>query len=775
MKRLLYILCLICLPLSMHGQDIVVGSCGKQGDNAIWELNQDTLFVHGNGEMQDYNNNHPVPWKVYSTQITHVVIGNRITSIGNTAFSGLENLISVILPESVSAIGDGAFRNCRKLKAIELPANLISIGESAFSSCYELDSIVIPNSVKTEVLQSTFAYCRSLKSVVLPENVKTLTSTFRECVSLTSITIPEGVTSIAGAFFGCEQLAVVIIPHSITSITSSAFYGCMYLEDVFCYATEVPSTDLFAFANNSMLLPLDATLHVPALSIESYKQSQPWSPFKRVIALADGSVFGETEQKAIYYNFNYEDKTASVTSGPEKYSADVTIPDRIEYWDNVYRVTAINSWSFLGCRNLTSVTITDNVKSIGPLAFADCNKLAAVKLPKNLTTINDYTFSGCSNLSQITLPDGVTSIGEGAFADCRSLEYLSLPTKLVSVGNRAFASCTALTAVEIQKGITLIDENAYEDCTRMTKLTIGGNYCEIRSNAFCGCTGLTEIYLYADSMPLVDESAFENSNYEATVYVPTSSLQYYQSTAPWCYFRNVIAHSDTTYESVATIGYMYFPSTKTATAIDVRDSKYSVHLVIPSETVLNGETYQVTAIGEKCCYLNKCYEKIDLPNTIRTIGEQAFYGSALRSIVIPNSVVSIGGNAFGNCRELQSVVIGRGVTDIHSDAFRSHNLCDITCLAEHLPQTNEYAFEDYTYDHAILHVPAQSLDEYKSTAPWSNFQNIVAIAEGETDGINEIVNGKWANSKSIFNLYGQRINGLQKGLNIVDGKKVVVK
>ena len=292
MKQLLYILSMIFLPLSMHGQDIVVGSCGKQGDNAIWELNQDTLFIHGNGEMQDYNNNHPVPWKVYSTQITHVVIGNRITSIGNTAFSGLENLTSVILPESVSAIGDGAFRNCRKLKAIELPANLISLGEGVFSSCYELDSIVIPNSVKTEVLQSTFAYCRSLKSVVIPENVKTLVSTFWECVSLISITIPEGVTSIAGAFFGCEKLAVVIIPHSVTSITSSAFYGCMYLEDVFCYATEVPSTDLFAFANNSMLLPLDATLHVPALSVESYKQSQPWSPFKRVIALADVYVSG---------------------------------------------------------------------------------------------------------------------------------------------------------------------------------------------------------------------------------------------------------------------------------------------------------------------------------------------------------------------------------------------------------------------------------------------------------------------------------------------------
>ena len=75
----------------------------------------------------------------------------------------------------------------------------------------------------------------------------------------------------------------------------------------------------------------------------------------------------------------------------------------------------------------------------------------------------------------------------------------------------------------------------------------------------------------------------------------------------------------------------------------------------------------------------------------------------------------------------------------------------------------------------IIHVPAQSLEEYKTTAPWSNFSNIVAIAEGETDGISEIVNGKWSNSKSIYNLQGQRIKTLQKGLNIVDGRKVWVR
>ena len=121
-------------------------------------------------------------------------------------------------------------------------------------------------------------------------------------------------------------------------------------------------------------------------------------------------------------------------------------------------------------------------------------------------------------------------------------------------------------------------------------------------------------------------------------------------------------------------------------------------------------------------------------------------------------------------------VFGSGVSNIESSVFvNDYDITDIYCLAEKVPSTNREAFFEYLYPRATLHVPAQSLEEYKTTAPWSNFSNIVAIAEGETDGISEIVNGKWSNSKSIYNLQGQRINGLQKGLNIVDGKKVWVR
>ena len=88
----------------------------------------------------------------------------------------------------------------------------------------------------------------------------------------------------------------------------------------------------------------------------------------------------------------------------------------------------------------------------------------------------------------------------------------------------------------------------------------------------------------------------------------------------------------------------------------------------------------------------------------------------------------------------------------------------------------ETYYQYYLIEHATLHVPANLVESYKQTFPWNMFGNIVALTEEEmADGIEEIVNGKLSNSKSIYTLQGQRIKTLQKGLNIVDGKKVWVR
>ena len=129
--------------------------------------------------------------------------------------------------------------------------------------------------------------CRINSNIVtIPNSVESIGySAFHHCSGLTSVTIPNSVTSIgSGAFWGCTGLTSVTIGNSVTSIGEDAFAYCPKLLSVYCYAENVPSTESDAFQSS---YPENATLHVPAASIDSYKATSPWSKFSRIVALTE--------------------------------------------------------------------------------------------------------------------------------------------------------------------------------------------------------------------------------------------------------------------------------------------------------------------------------------------------------------------------------------------------------------------------------------------------------------------------------------------------------
>ena len=138
-------------------------------------------------------------------------------------------------------------------------------------------------------------------------------------------------------------------------------------------------------------------------------------------------------------------------------------------------------------------------------------------------------------------------------------------------------------------------------------------------------------------------------------------------------------------------------------------SDYSGYVVIPESVTYNDRTYNVTSIGHN-----------------------AFDGcTGITSITIPSSVTSIGSNAFSGCTGITSITIPSSVTSIGSWAFNScPDLTDVYCYAKNVPETgNRYVFNSYWS--ATLHVPAGSLEAYRTTAPWSDFGTIVAIEDDE--------------------------------------------
>ena len=157
---------------------------------------------------------------------------------------------------------------------------------------------------------------------------------------------------------------------------------------------------------------------------------------------------------------------------------------------------------------------------------------------------------------------------------------------------------------------------------------------------------------------------------------------------------------------------------------------------------LNGEEVRdlvipnsVTSIGDNAFYDCDGLTSVTIGNSVTSIGKQAFYNcSALTSVTIGNGVTSIGAYAFDGCSALTSVTIGNSVESIWYGAFANcPELLDVYCYAEKVPSTKSDAFDGSYPEYATLHVPDASIDSYKASAPWSGFGKIVGLSGDEPE------------------------------------------
>ena len=337
----------------------------------------------------------------------------------------------------------------------------------------------------------------------------------------------------------------------------------------------------------------------------------------------------------IWYELNEEKKEATVTRSDdkeEKYQGELAIPAFVEYEDVKYVVTEIIYYAFSGCTDLVCITIPESVTKVESYAFKTCNSLTSIIVAEGnniydsrngcnaiIETSSNKLVVGCSTT---IIPASVTSIRSGAFRNSSNLSSINIPESVTSIESGAFYGCSSLTSINIPKSVTNIESSAFRSCSGLTSIIVAeGNTIYDSRN---GCNAIIETNsnkliagcsttIIPESVTSIGECAFLDHSNLISIKIP----------------KNVIS-----------IELHAFSRCKNLTSIIVAegntiyDSRYGCNAIIETNS-------NKLIVG--------CSKTI-IPESVTSIGRDAFMGcSNLVSINIPKNVTSIGIYAFSGC------------------------------------------------------------------------------------------------------------------------------
>ena len=311
-------------------------------------------------------------------------------------------------------------------------------------------------------------------------------------------------------------------------------------------------------------------------------------------------------------------------------------------------VTSIGSMAFLGCENVTYVSINASVTAIKNYAFYLCKSLTSITIPAGVTEIGSYVFANCDALSSISVADNnptYTSSGNAIIekatntliAGCKSTV---IPSTVTQIRHLAFNGCRQLTSIAIPDGVTEIGMDAFRYCNSLTTVTIGSNVTKYGTGVFNNCGALTDVVVYNPTPADITEYVFANRA-NSWLHVPFGSKAAYEAADYWKEFRGVLEMpggqcGDNLYWSMDTI---------------------SKRLIFTG----TGDMYSYTSATQPWKDYKDIITTVSLPEGLTSIMNYAFTGcNALKTVTIPASVVTISNSAFVNITGIDKFIVAEG-------------------------------------------------------------------------------------------------------------------
>ncbi len=567
-----------------------------------------------------------------------------VTSIANEAFKSCSGLTKVTIPETVTSIGEYAFQYCTNLSSVNIPEAVTSIGKYAFWSC-KPTSITIPEGVKN-IGEAAFYNCKSLETVHFNATNCTTNgnySVFRDCSSLATFEFGENVETIPAVLQNCNTLSTITIPASVKSIGKSAFYSCPNLTSVII-PEGVTTIGQSAFSQCSGL----TSITIP----------------EGVTSIGQSAFFGCSGLTTVNFNATNCTSIGNYSNTAFKNCSQLTT---VNIGDNV---AAIPDYAFYGCTGLTDINFGSSVRSIGSAAFGNCTSLTSVTVPDEITTIGNSAFQSVKNViyhgNATGSPWGALNVnatidGDFIYADAEKTNLAAyigsggsvvIPDAVTTIGNSAFHSCTGLTSITFGSSVTTIGSTAFGGCTGLTEVTVPNTVTSIGNGAFAGCSSLQSI-----TLPFVGDKPHQ----------PTDAYQY-----PLGYiFGGNGTQITQSYigSSPNELTFNYFKIPSSLESVTITDCNYIAPYALSNLTMLKSLTIPetVTTIGNNA--FNGCSNLQTLTyntNAITTQFKNFYY---LKTVNIGNTVTAISDEAFSGCENLRSVSIPNSVESIGSNAF----------------------------------------------------------------------------------------------------------